>query len=282
MKKTWVRVWQLLSRSFPHQHGLTLLEILIAMGIMTFISYGLFQLMTDSFRLRDKLGQDTEFQNTLQLATQMIQRDLQLLYSPIASLPQKQAYPTQLLSPPESAKLQMDLQKRGLLQRSSFWSSALLPSGLRPSRFIGTEKKMSFVSSSHLRLYKEKPESSFALITYEFRLDPQTGFLNLYRLENTDAFTLDVPSPSFSKEYVLISRIKAAKWAYYKREGDKINPQGQWDSDKQETLNTYPLLIVLDLEQMHPSSSTTSSPASWQGTYSFKPEGFPNGVPGSI
>ena len=56
------------------QKGFTLLEVLISIVIMAFISLGIYQATTESYKLREELVSDSDFYNEIRL-TMAAQRD---------------------------------------------------------------------------------------------------------------------------------------------------------------------------------------------------------------
>ena len=71
------------------------------------------------------------------------------------------------MPPPNPDDVKMINSDQG--KTSTYWLGATEKSGLRLSRFVGTDTKMSFVVASHVRIYKDTPESDFAKISYEAR-----------------------------------------------------------------------------------------------------------------
>src|SRR5215213_6023098 len=75
------------------QAGFTLLEVLISISILVFISFGIYQATTNTFRLRDVLMNEGDFYNGIRMASSVVQRDVALIYSPALILPPKPRLP---------------------------------------------------------------------------------------------------------------------------------------------------------------------------------------------
>ena len=59
------------------------------MVIMAFISLGIIQATTETFKLRDVLSVEGDFYNAIRLATDIIRRDTVNLYSPEMLIPKR-------------------------------------------------------------------------------------------------------------------------------------------------------------------------------------------------
>src|ERR1700746_219262 len=67
--------------------GFTLIEVLIAIVILAFISLGLYNAITETYRVRETLSTEGDFYNGIRLSMNVLQRDVTLIYSPINLLP---------------------------------------------------------------------------------------------------------------------------------------------------------------------------------------------------
>ena len=74
--------------------GFTLLEVLIAMAILVFIAFSIYQATTQTFRLRDILSTEGAFYNNIRFATTVMWRDLSMIYSPLITINYKKPEPT--------------------------------------------------------------------------------------------------------------------------------------------------------------------------------------------
>jgi prepilin-type N-terminal cleavage/methylation domain-containing protein len=266
------------------ESGFTLLEILIVMAILVFISLGIYQATTQTFKLRESLQTEGEFYNSIRTSMRVIDRDVAQMYSPLMMI-QNGPTPAPSVAPVANAPIannsatgQTALSSNAaaeLQQGGLYWSPAIDNTGLRPSHFVGTDKKFSFISSSHVRMYKDRPESEFAKITYEVKRDDQkstetdpdlsklSDLSVLTKTENVDAFEID----DFKDEkegvvYPLLRGITKVKIDYYNKRAEQW--ETSWDSEKVN--NTYPDIIRMEIE-VHGRSRL-----SFQGIYYFRPE----------
>ncbi|MDR3607242.1 MAG: type II secretion system protein GspJ [Oligoflexia bacterium] len=274
-----------LNRTIPRptdDRGFTLLEVLIVMAILVFISLGIYQATSQTFKLRDDLQTEGEFYNTIRTVMGIVDRDVAQMYSPlimiqngpqpapsvtppVGNLPNAGASTASSGQPTVNSAIGAELETGG-----TFWSPAIDTSGLRPSHFLGTDKKISFISASHVRMYKDKPESEFVKITYEFKRDEQPQpDINaddssvLAKTENVDAFDNDdYKDRENAVIYPLLHGVTKFKFDYYNKRKDKW--ETSWDSEKSN--NTYPDIIRVEIE-VHGRSRLT-----FQGTYYFRPE----------
>ncbi|RYZ66425.1 MAG: prepilin-type N-terminal cleavage/methylation domain-containing protein, partial [Proteobacteria bacterium] len=182
--------------------GFTLLEVLISITILIFISMAIYQAMTQTFRMRDVLIREGDFSNGIRLSMAIMERDLNMLFSPVAYIPPaKPANPNQGQNPnfpgafgqgPQQTTA--ELETAAEMQRlTEFWLPTKVKTGVRLSRFVGEEQKMSFVTASHQRLYKDRPESEFVKVTYELREERDEE----YKIEGTRTLVKIVDTNTF-------------------------------------------------------------------------------------
>jgi general secretion pathway protein J len=249
----------------PSQEGFTLLEVLISMTVLVFISFAIFQATTETYRLRESLLVEGDFYNAIRLAVNIIQRDVSLIYSPLPLAPPKPPQNT----PPNTNQMEV-IMNDDLGRTFQFWSPALHTNGIRPSRFVGGEDKMSFLSVSHMRIYRDSHESEFAKISYEIKKDSNTkdypdSFV-LVKTENPDAFASDDIKETLKRSFELLHGIKKLSFTYYQRDGNTWKPFKSWDSDNVDTKNLIPDIIELKIEVKG------SKTLNFEGKYKFKPE----------
>jgi prepilin-type N-terminal cleavage/methylation domain-containing protein len=261
-----------MSSSSRNDQGFTLIEVLISIVILAFISLGLYNAITETYRVRETLSTEGDFHNGIRLSMNILQRDLALVYSPVALLPSPSPSPSNPAIAAQQAQAlqlqnsQLAAQDPDLFQTFDFWEPAIDKSGIRPSRFTGTENKLTFVSNSHFRVYKDSPESEFADITYQIEPDSDDPNLKmLVKIENTDAFETDRRQQTqFDRRYILLHGIKSFKYRFYRK--DKEEWAVNWDTDKDEFKGLYPDMIELTLQ-------VTSGPKlTFDGRFLFRPE----------
>lgn len=250
--------------------GFTLIEVIIVLVILVFISLGIYQMTTETFKLRNSLANEGEFTNSVRMAMDVINRDVSGMFSPLLSRPD----PAPSSSPnPQSAQDQAALAASDQGKTSEFWLGATDASGLRLSRFVGSSTKISFISVSHVRIYRDKPESDFAKIAYELVSDSDykefPGTSALLRIENPDAFDDDDRrSEKQANRYLILHGIQKLRFQFWRK--DKGGEQGKWepnwDSEKEEFKDKYPDIVQVTIEVMGPDNLRHT------GTYKFKPE----------
>ncbi len=247
--------------------GFTLIEVLISMAVLVMLSLGIYQATTSTFRLRDSLQREGDFYNNIRLAMDILQRDITLLYSPTIMLPP--ANPAEAAPESREQVAMKQLLSGDLGQATDFWAPAVDSSGVRPSRFLGTDSKLSFISVSHLRVYKNATESEFARVSYELRRDETaavgTDAMVLVKTENTNAFEVeDRKDRAFIHTYPLLRGIKKLKYRYYRK--DRDNWYNSWDSTTEDFKNIYPDIVEITVEV---SAGPTLN---FEGKYVFRPE----------
>jgi prepilin-type N-terminal cleavage/methylation domain-containing protein len=262
--------------------GFTLLEVLISIVILTFISLGIYQSTSETFKLREILSNEGDFYNSIRLSMNIMQRDISLIYSPVLMLPtasptpsgQPQGAPVGGGAQPRTAPSLSFLQSDpDLAQESDFWEAAVDKSGIRPSRFIGTDKKISFIANSHYRMYKDLPESEFAKITYELVEDEfDKDSMMLIKTESTDVFQMEERKDLSRRTYALLHGIKKLKFRYYNKNEENGTWDTKWDTDSNDNRNIFPDIVEINFEVTGPSKLF------FNGIYDFRPEIPLNGL----
>lgn len=255
--------------------GFTLIEVMISIIILAFISLGIYQATTEAYHLRDVLSTEGEFYNGIRLATDILGRDIAAMYSPAlmqapAPTPSNQPvnqYQPPVVDPEMAAVLQTDAGRT-----TQFWLPAIEKTGLRPSHFIGTENKLSFVSLSHVRIYRDSPESVFAKVSYALvpGEDPQLpDTWILVKTESTNAFDDDDRRDrEHQHKYPLLHGIKKMRLRYWSKEREKQGRgwQTSWDNEKEDFKEKYPDIIEVQLEVIG------TQKLSFDAVYRFRPE----------
>jgi hypothetical protein len=138
---------------------------------------------------------------------------------------------------------------------------------------VGTSNKITFITAAHVRIYKDKPESDFAKVTYE--LVPDEDYKEypdssaLLKIEDPDAFAdEDRRGENAAARYILLHGVKKLRFRFWRK--DKDNALGKfepsWDSDKEDFREKYPDIIEVTIEVMGPDKLTHT------GVYKFRPE----------
>jgi prepilin-type N-terminal cleavage/methylation domain-containing protein len=262
--------------------GFTLLEVIISMAILVFISFGIYQATTETYRLREILSQEGDFYNGIRLAMNILERDVQMVFSPLHLVPKKKeaapGAPSDPFAPPggagapqaaDPADVRVAQSEKG--QTSQYWQGASDKTGIRPMHFIGSPNKLSFVSTSYIRVYKGSPFSDFAKVSYELEKDEgnteHPEALMLVKTESPNAFEDDESKDKFKRRYPLLRGIKSMSFRYLRRKDGSMVPSTSWDSDSSDYKNLYPEIIEVRLEVVGPLR------LNFEGIYKLRPEG---------
>jgi len=253
--------------------GFTLIEVLIALAIFAWIGIFVYRFTTQAHQIGNVINNEGDFYNEVRLSMNILEQDIEMMFSPemILRWNWKPA-------DPDAIRSKLGPYLEGLELRSTdYWNAVVHESGVRPSRFQGDEKSMSFITASHVRIYKDAPESVFARVRYELRADkfPPEGVEGtqvLVKMISADAFSLDDTDKEKFKIYPLLSGIKKFRVKYYQKEKD--NWSNSWDSDSSDYKDKLPDAVQVELEV------TRSIKLSFDGLYQFKLElplndGFP-------
>lgn len=243
--------------------GFTLIEVMIALFILVIIGVATSKAVIDAAQLKENLKDDTEFSSEFRTSVSIIERDLNQVFNPRWFLsPDMPTIDFQNAAPAVApAKLngpEVNRLLRGEATRNGeFWGRVYDTTGIRPSRFQGKDDSMSFVSASHLRIYREKKESIYSKVRYELQKMTEnpnltkeqnrknSGLYSLIKIENTRVFELDEPKESPAIQYyTILNQIKSMKFRYYKT-GEK-NPVNSWDSDTDEHKGAFPEMVELE------------------------------------
>ena len=257
------------SSALRSNSGFTLLEVLIAICILAFISIGIYRAITETYRLRATLSTEGDFYNGIRLSMNILQEDITMLYSPLPMVPgwpSPSPSPSFMVVPPGGYGAPAQVPDPTLAQTFEYWGPALDASGLRPSHFIGTESKLTFVANSHLRVYKDSQESEFAAIAYDLVADNRDHDSQmLVKTESTDVFNLDPDRKDPNQRvFALLHGIKKFKYRYYRKDKDEWDPK--WDSDSDDQKNIYPDIVELTIEVTGPNHMV------FDGKFLFRPE----------
>jgi len=265
--------------------GFTLIEVLIAIVVFAFIQVGVIQATQSSFKRRQAVIHEGDFHNGIRIAMGILSRDISLAYNPELILPPTPVPSNLPAGSPDPSALQAQRELDTLIategQRTSrFWLVASDISGVRPMRLIGTDTSVSFVAASHIRVYKDAPESEFAKITYAVDADPLARTYNpedagdtraLVRTASPNAFDDDDSRDPFRKTYVILRGLKRFHFRYYERGRDQWHTA--WDSEKPPVKERYPDAIEVSFE------ATGAGRHVFEGRYLMRPEVPLAGVP---
>lgn len=243
---------------------MTLIEVLIAMVILGFISLATYRAISQTYKVRDVLLNEGEFHNTIRLAMSMLGHDIELAYSPWPFLPKppksrvggasESVAPEPTPSAPVDVSFMQQLEERA---RSKYWLSPISKLGVRPSHFIGTNREISFVTSANARVYRDSRASVFAKVSYSLVDDksaPSDGprSLVLVRKSTPRAFEGDLDKDPDERSFPLLRGIEKLEFRYAKSgernaSGSEFLWLGEWDNLKSEFSTTLPQIIEVHL-----------------------------------
>jgi prepilin-type N-terminal cleavage/methylation domain-containing protein len=266
------------------QAGFTLIEVMISLFVLVLIGVTTSKAVLDAAKLKEVLKDETEFASEYRTSMGFIERDLNQVFNPRWLLPPDQkpydpyAQPAPVApqnpgAPASAAKqtLPPDQLNRFLkgfaFQTFEYWGMVYDQTGIRPSRFKGTDNSFSFVAASHTRIYQQKKESIYAKIKYSLIPQPPNpnlnkeqneklkGLFSLIKEENTHAFELEEPKDApYVNYYTILNNIKKFKIGYYKT-GEK-DPVTSWDSDAVDTKGIFPEALEIEVSLQGPNDRT--------------------------
>lgn len=249
-----------------NSRGFTLIEMLIAMFILSFIAMAVYNNTVQTYKIRDSVENEGDFYNSLRVTLDVMGRDIGSIFTPkIAALPgdagktagqpqqpgQNQAPQGTFGAPPGQQ------QQQNLGEAWAHWGPPINNFGVRPTRFVGEANKITFVTNSHLRLFQDSRESEFAIISYS--LEDTTNkatsrATTLVKLENTAVFD-EIPPEDSAVSYPLVENVKSLVFKYL--DGERDRWEDKWDSQSQDFKDRFPDVIEVSLEVFLPNSQNT-------------------------
>ncbi len=250
------------------QRGFTLIEMMIAMAILAFISMAMYQNTTQSFTLRDNVERDGDFYNSIRVALDIIGRDITHIYSPQAgalpgTLGKSQNTPQagqQGANPGAAAAGTGQMAAVPALPATDYWGETINTEGVRPSRLQGEGEKLTFLINSHMRLFRDVRESDFSKIEYslgEDKMAPKDRPAKaLFKTENTSAFDMEDREDrdgGSTQRYAILGNIKTISIQYL--DGEKDTWFKRWDTASADYKGKFPSVIEISLEVYMPGNS---------------------------
>lgn len=217
--------------------GLTLLEVMIAMALLSFISIAIYQATVRSFDLNFRLGNEANDYSNLALSLQAVESDFAQIFSPTAeTIPQKAEQ-----------------------QPIQFWSPVVRSDGLRRARFKGEKEKVTFITNGNRRVEAESPQSDFVAVTWEIESNAG-GTYSLYRATDWDVYHYEDGTAKKPPRVALLDNLSSAKFTYYRKENKTW--EETWDSENSfaKDSNRFPELISLKVEVPDPLNPAKQQP----------------------
>lgn len=165
------------------QKGLTLIEILIAIAILSFMALGIFRIVSQSSDTADRVTkEDDEFVQIVG-ALKRIDRDFSSIYSPLYFSPPMGSIENQGNSDyrdnaPDKLPINKKYQDHGLYDGTTEDGHPI------PAIFYDKNKELIIFTSSHRRKYENDKESNFSWVRYFLSTNPDNSEVqNLFRQE---------------------------------------------------------------------------------------------------
>lgn len=258
--------------------GFTIIEILIAIVLLTFISLGIYQATNNAFRIRNVLTTQGDFYNEIRLAMGILGKDISQIFNPKVFQPKEEKTTTPSKGsavPKDDRQKEFDLRRKleesvgpAANYETRHWSPMMDEVGIRHSKFLGDSETVSFLSSTNFRVYKDSKESIFTKIDYRLDDDPSEdrieGTRMLVKVENPNAFDVSGNDEKFNRVYPLIRGVKEMKLRYYHQEKDKWH--SKWDSTQSDFKEIFPDIVELSLTVLG------GDRIQYEGTYRFRRE----------
>lgn len=218
------------------QRGFTLIEVMVAIALLAFMSIAIYQITSKSFDLNYQLGNESTDYIAIILSLQNVESDLAQIYSPVIE-------PTAKPKPEE--------------QPSGFWSAPVRSDGIRRSRFQGTKERVTFVNNGNRRVEEDTPQSDFQKVTWEIERNSE-GAYSLFRTTDWDAFNYEDGTARQPNRVALMENLASARFAYYRPENQTW--EDQWDSESSfaKPESRFPSLISLKIELPDPMNKATN------------------------
>jgi type II secretory pathway pseudopilin PulG len=179
-----------LKKTFHSKSGMTLLEILMVTGLLSFVALSVFvsvRSMIDAKRIVDAKSESTqEFRAVLSLMSRDIQTAFfntvkDFIWNPIPLKPEAEGLPAPQVPPPAPITI-----------------------------FYGKETEIFFSARSHQRLAANTPENEQHFVTYQLQEK------SLVRAESARAVSIyDREDPTKFKSTILLDRVNELKFRYY-------------------------------------------------------------------
>lgn len=189
--------------------GFTLIEVLVSMMILTFISLMTYQTMKQAHDLKFKLDEEGAVYTSAVAALAVMRRDIRLAFHL------------------QREDIEVDRKK---LAEEAFGAYSRDEEENRKieTYFYGSAEKIEFTSLSHRRLYKDSKESEQTNIRYTVQ-SGDDGFKNLLRSETKRLTTRQLASKDVDEDLV----VEGAKFIRFKYlDAIKEKWYERWDSKK--------------------------------------------------
>ncbi len=259
-------------------NGFTLIEIVIAMAIMAFLSVMTAQSIQRAVQSKNRIQGNIERTSSLRDALRVMERDIQMafhfrdiqveVYNKAADIYEKERKsktpqpttppaPGQPTTPPTPTTPPAPTTQPGAPQAPIKRKEQKLK-----THFLGEENRLNFVSLSHIRTQAEAKVSNQAEIGYEMkscrgRITKETYSGCLFRRVST---LIDDRQDEGGDEQVLLENIRLLEFRYL-GQGPDSEWVTQWMTNEQgddRTRNTFPAAVEITMEVIDKKDPTKS------------------------
>jgi prepilin-type N-terminal cleavage/methylation domain-containing protein len=285
----------------PSQAGFTLIEIMAAMVLLSFLSWGTIRTVQDAVASKKKHQYEIARDASLRDATRVMQNDIAAAFnSRDLNVDLYNAYVKSLDQPAaDAAKNPAGQNPGGLAGQPPPAQPVIDPQGAQQDAkpkptpkpiptpltgFIGDDKSVFLTVSNHRRSTYDAPESDLARVGYFTRdctsRDPKKKNVKSKCLIRSFSTTLTDDVSKVGAEFVLLENLKEFKLRYIapdKSIGDSFDEafSESWRSDGKRqgsTAGYFPLAVEIDLT-IHDPDNVQSKPTSMTA---LAPLNFPN------
>lgn len=245
------------SRNMPRSRGFTLLEVMVAIGLMGIIMSLVWSTTSQSLRTKDRIeGRDQLFHSG-EIALRKISDDISVAFLTTAAAANSGASttggttssttaappltPSPTLSTPTTAAPLTDLFKTFFIGEDR-----------------GDQDAIRFSSLSHIRLVKDSKEADQCRIAYEMIPDPEdTHLFNLVRREEP---WLDMTTDVKADPLTLAEGVSKFNIEYYDdKRGDWVK---EWSTEKVDWKDKLPFAVRITIEFPDPDDEKKTVPIS--------------------
>ena len=212
-------MWSRMSRG---SRGFTLLEVMVSVAILGFISIGVWQALSGNLRAKERVEKRDEFISSVTLVLERIAEEIQMAFLHSENSPAMGRAPN-----------------GEILTKTAFMG-----------RNVGWQDELTFNSFSHIRYQEGAKECDQAEIAYKVVSDPDLP--GLWLLKKRDNSPIDAHPEEGGKERALLSRLKVFNLRYYdERKGEWSD---EWDTTRLDWAGRLPTSVEVTLKVQDPEN----------------------------
>ncbi|MEK7791301.1 MAG: type II secretion system protein GspJ [Deltaproteobacteria bacterium] len=193
--------------------GFTLIEVLVAMAIFSFIALGTSEAIRRGFNVKKVVEDQWNAIHGIRSALSIMQRDIHLAFH-------------KPLDSPDSFDFGEGSRER--------WFKGF---------FLGKSEELHFTSLSHRRLYENVHESELNEVGYRLSADPEKAGKN--HLLRRSSVIVDEDHERGGEEDLLLENIKEVEFRYFSKERDRWFEE--WDPERIDFKNKFPDAVEVKL-----------------------------------